>query len=583
VPEALREIGPEPVLDVVDEREEDRGEKRRRDADHRAERDETQVRRPTERSLRHRRLGVHSAVAQRGGAYSRLGRDRPCAARHHCRVGDGPEPLGLDDERSIEELGAALRAADFTVERLESTLQTHEVSSRPVDTLAHLRRLTGDDPFSTLTAHFVLGAPVGASAMETALTPIELDRFLRLRLSQRDGDELRPLVRLVPHGDYYIASDLERGSETGPPSDFVPGIQAPTVTLAKLAVRRPVDAALDLGTGCGIQALLAAKHSGTVVASDINPRAVRFAAFNLRLNSVDNVELREGNGFDALEPRRFGLLVSNPPYVISPDSTYLYRDSGLRGDELCRRLVEQAPAFLEEGGFAHFLVSWAHEQEEWAAPLRDWVSGSGCDAWLLHFGSHDPVSHAANWLRPLAESDAGLFAEGLDRWLTHLKELGFEAIGYGAVVLRRRSGVSNWVREDVLPLDRLEAAGEHTQRIFAAQDFLDGLGDDGLLRARLALADSDRFEQTLIRRDGGLAIESQTLRLVDGFGFTVGVDRYTAALVPLFDGEAALSEVLAKAASSVELDDDERERFVPAALPVVRRLLELGFLVPAPS
>jgi hypothetical protein len=79
------------------------------------------------------------------------------------------------------------------------------------------------------------------------------------------------------------------------------------------------------------------------------------------------------------------------------------------------------------------------------------------------------------------------------------------------------------------------------------------------------------------------SVESQTLRLVDGFGFTVGVDRYTAALVPLFDGEAALSEVLAKAASSVELDDDERERFVPAALPVVRRLLELGFLVPAPS
>jgi hypothetical protein len=495
-------------------------------------------------------------------------------------VGDGPEPLGLDDERSIEQLGAALRGADFTVERLESVLQTHELSSRPVDTLAHLRRLTGDDPFSTLTAHFVLGAPVRASAMEAALAPIELDRFLRLRLSRRDGDDLRPLVRLVPHGDYYIASDLERESAAGPPSDFVPGIQAPTVTLAKLAVRRPVDAALDLGTGCGIQALLAAKHSEGVVASDVNPRALRFAAFNLRLNGVDNVELREGNGFDALEPRRFGLLVSNPPYVISPDSSYLYRDSGLRGDELCRRLVARAPAFLEEGGFAHFLVSWAHEPDEWAAPIRGWVSGSGCDAWLLHFGSHDPVSHAANWLRPLAEYDAGLYAEGLDRWLSHLRKLGFEAIGYGAIVLRRRSGASNWVREDVLPLDRLEAAGDHTQRVFAAQDFLEEIGDERLLQARLALAEANRFEQTMTRRDSGLAVESQSLRIVEGFGFTVGVDRYTAALLPQFDGETALSEVLARAAASVELDEDERERFVPAALPVVRRLLELGFLVP---
>ena len=84
------------------------------------------------------------------------------------------------------------------------------------------------------------------------------------------------------------------GAETS--FDFVPGIQSPSVTLAKLAVRRRVAAALDLGTGCGIQALLAAKHAEHVVATDVNPRALAFAGFNARLNGIDNIEFRLGNG-----------------------------------------------------------------------------------------------------------------------------------------------------------------------------------------------------------------------------------------------------------------------------------------------
>ena len=62
--------------------------------------------------------------------------------------------------------------------------------------------------------------------------------------------------------------------------------------------------------------------------------------------------------------------------------------------------------------------------------------------------------------------------------------------------------------------------------------------------------------------------------------FTVGVDRHTASLLPHFDGAGTLAEVLAAAAGTFELEPAERDAFVPAALPVVRRLLELGFLAP---
>jgi methylase of polypeptide subunit release factors len=490
-------------------------------------------------------------------------------------------PVMAGDASGIEQLRAALDRAGFSVDRLEAALGTHELSARHADTLVQVRRLEGGDPFSTLARLFVVGVAVESRAAAAALAPLEAQQLVRLGLARVDGDELVPLVRLVPHGDYYICSDLHHESALDTPSDYVPGIQAPSVTLAKLAVRRPVGAALDLGTGCGIQALLAAKHCERVVATDVNPRALTFAAFNIRLNGVDNVELRLGGALEPVEGDRFELVVSNPPYVISPDASFAYRDSGMAADDLCRGIVQGLPRFLADGGFGHVLVSWVHERDRWAEPLRGWVSGSGCDAWLLHFGSQDPLGHSAQWLAPLGETDPVEYERALDRWLAYLTDAGIEAIGYGAIVLRRRDGGENWVREDVVDLERLESAGEHTLRLFAAEDFLNGLADDGKLLGRpFELAAGARLEQTLAWDDGSRSVESQTLRFDDGFGFRVRIDRYTAGLLPYFDGTATLEEVLRRAAAQIELEPGDRERFVPAALPVVRRLVALGFLVP---
>jgi methylase of polypeptide subunit release factors len=489
-----------------------------------------------------------------------------------------PTPAADADERAYARVRDALRAADFTVERIGTVLGTTELSSRRTDVAVHARRL-GDDAFSVLARLFLLGFPVPAAAVDTVAATADLEA---LRVAACDADVARPQVRLVPHGDYLIASDFHP-AEGETPFDFVPGIQAPSVTLAKLAVRRPVARALDLGTGCGIQALLAAKHSERVVATDVNPRALAFAAFNARLNAVDNVDVRLGGGFEPAADERFDLIVSNPPYVISPDSDYAYRDSGLAGDALCRGLVAAAPDHLADGGFAHLLVSWsAATGDESAEPLRPWVEGSSCDAWLLHYRTDDLLTHAAGWLRPAAETDPGGFAPALDRWVGALERLGVEAVGYGAIVLRRRAGGGpGWVATERLPLDRLEPAGEHTLRVFAARDLLattTTLAD--LLEERLALVEQHRLLQVLAARGGGFTVEGQTLELTDGLGLQIGIDRHTASLLPHLDGRP-LREALAAAATTFDLGALERERFAPAALPIVARLLELGFLVRA--
>ena len=147
---------------------------------------------------------------------------------------------------------------------------------------------------------------------------------------------------MVPHDELLIVSDR---SETGAEAraDHVAGVHRPSLMLSHLTVRQHVETALDVGTGNGIQAILAARHSGRVVATDVNARALEFAAFNAALNGVENVEMREGSFFEPVEGERFGLVTCNPPYVISPESSFLFRDSGMEGDAVSRHVVE-APA-----------------------------------------------------------------------------------------------------------------------------------------------------------------------------------------------------------------------------------------------
>jgi methylase of polypeptide subunit release factors len=67
---------------------------------------------------------------------------------------------------------------------------------------------------------------------------------------------------------------------------------------------------MDLGTGGGIQAMLAARHAHRVVGTDINPRALAFARLAMQINGIHNVDLRQGNMFDPVREERFDLIVS---------------------------------------------------------------------------------------------------------------------------------------------------------------------------------------------------------------------------------------------------------------------------------
>lgn len=231
-----------------------------------------------------------------------------------------------------------------------------------------------------------------------------------------------------------------------------------------------------------------------------------------------------------------------------------------------------------EGGFAHLLIGWLLQGEDWEARPRSWIEGNECDAWLLLGVVRDPVSHAAVWNEEQA-GDAVTYAETLDRWLDYLDELGADAVIEGAVILRRRSGARNWFRADRIPAGRPTPASDHVLRVFDAHDHLTGLtNEEALLDESPRVLDRVRVEQELTFGDGGYVVESMTLVLDEGLGFRAGIDQNTASLVPFLDGTRTLRQAIENAARIRGVDGEDLQEFTKGALALVKTMLELGFL-----
>jgi hypothetical protein len=480
--------------------------------------------------------------------------------------------IATSDREAIATLRAVLADAGYDSAGIKRALGTDGPFERDDNLPLYLRALPSGGRLPTLIRLFFLGVPVAAEKAAAALAPLSVERLEALGLlAPRDGG-VGATVDLTPTDEFLLAYDrAERGIEE---REHVMGISPATKLLAYLTIRRPVETALDLGSGSGVHSILAAKHARSVVAADLNPRALEFTAFNALLNGFENVECRLGDLFEPVEGERFDLLVCNPPYVVSPESTLVYRDSGLPGDAFCEQLVRRMPEFLAQGGLAHVLVSWVHgRSDDWSARPRAWVAGNGCDALLLRFRTHEPLAYAAGSNVRLRRRDADEFGRVVDRWTAYYEELGIEAISWGAIVLRRRRG-ENWICAHSPSAERLGPASDHVQRLVDAQDRLAALGDDrALLDESLALVPSHRLDQTVVLRGGDEEVEASLLRLLDGLRFQVQVDGPTTRVLSLLDGERTLRDVLEEASAL------EPGLTVDAALGGIRQLVELGFLV----
>jgi methylase of polypeptide subunit release factors len=434
------------------------------------------------------------------------------------------------------------------------------------------------DPLATLVRLFVCGQTESIEATAAALGPLPVDRAAPLL--ELDGDGVRAALELEPYGDWWVVADLSAGMRPGLrlPTDHVLGIGGASTTLAGATLRTPVDTALDLGTGSGVQALHLSTHAARVTATDFSERALTFAATTAALNGLD-WELLRGDLVAPVAGRRFDLVVSNPPFVAGPGTTlHTYRDSGRAGDALCAELVAAAPGMLNPGGHMQFLANWLHvEGEDWQDRIAGWLAGTGLDAWVIQREVSDPVAYVNLWLSDASEDPAQQPAIAA-AWLDWFDAAKVSAVGFGLVTLRAGGNEDPTVRIEAMRQTLDSPLAPIIGDWFAREDWLRAHTFGELLDARVRTADGLQLRQEATRGPEGWEVGRQLLALTDGARWIEEIDPVAVALVAACDGNVTLRDLVDVLAAAHGVPADA---LAEVAVPLVAHLVERGILLPA--
>jgi methylase of polypeptide subunit release factors len=466
---------------------------------------------------------------------------------------------------------------DYTAAALRSELALNALPSRRLCTLPPMLERTRESTArNTLARWFFIGVPVANEQAASCVPDWALRLMLESGMLAPQGDTIVPSVRITPVAGLLVASDCALNLELPGQSELVLWPNPTTALLSRFTIRSHSRRTLDLGAGCGLQALEAASHSGVVVATDLNPRAVEFAAFNASLNEVDNIEFRTGDCFEPVAGETFDRIVANPPFFVTPSTNHLFSDSGMELDRFCRKLAREAPAHLNEGGYFQMICEWAQvEGERWQDRILSWLEGSSCDAWVLKGPTHSPQAYAQSRFQeiaPYAPDDGDkMFSE----WMDFYRRRKVEAIHGGMIVMRLRQG-GNWVRFDDVPENPRRPFGDSVQQMFASRDFLEANAPEELmLAARFKLSPDAELDQRLRQLDGKWQPASVMLRLNSGLSFSQPLQPLVAEFVGACDGSRTLGESIEELAAKVDADPDQVRR---ECLAVMRRLIERGFI-----
>jgi methylase of polypeptide subunit release factors len=501
-----------------------------------------------------------------------------------------PEP----DTRLCRDLAGDLRDAGFTAEALRDSwgAAADDAIARGLRSPASRALGDRDDALAVLGRLLVLGMPQAEASVDRALVRAGAEGLARLGLAKVADGQVHPLAVVRPQsyadasgsGQWWIASDLDEAALGGPlPEDHVLGVGGASLTLAGLQLPTPARRGLDIGAGCGIQALRARAHTANVVATDISARALGFTRLNALLNGIDGIEVRLGSLFDPVAGEQFDRIVSNPPFVITPRvadvPAYEYRDGGMVGDDVVAAFVRGVGAHLAPGGVAQLLGNWeTRDGVPGLERVRGWVDSSTVplDAWVVERESLDPLSYAELWVRDggtLAGTPG--FARLVDAWLDDFAARGVTEVGFGYLLLRRPAeGAPTLSRYESLHTALAgEGLGAHLAAALDAHDRLAEVDDAGLAASVFVVApDVTEARHHLPGAEDPTVIE---LRQGGGFGRALGVDPGLAALVGACDGDLPVGVLVDAIADLLEVDAAALRADL---LPRVRELAFIGFL-----
>nr|WP_156399626.1 methyltransferase [Rhodococcus sp. Leaf278] len=436
-------------------------------------------------------------------------------------------------------------------------------------------------PLGVLVRLFLLVDDCPESDVADAIAPLTVRAAIEAGILHRTGSTVRTLLDIRPldagHGTRWIVSDPDgsmRVAETA--ADHVLGVGQASLSLLRGTPTSPVSTVLDVGTGCGVQAVHACAYAEQVTATDISPRSMDLAAATMALNGL-RVELLHGSWFEPVAGRRFDRIVANPPFVVGrAEVQHSYRDSGLDLDGASALMIGQAPAHLAPGGTAAILASWVHVRgEDWRTRVASWLPAHGVDAWVVERDVADPALYVGTWMR-----DGGLdprdpdAAEVAQSWLDHFAAADVEGIGFGFVYLRATDTPSDLLAEE-LTHGFSDPLGNESVEYFAR---LDWLREHDILDSVLTLDPDTALERVYLPGDEGWAQVAVRVHRGNGPQWQHDVDELGAALLAGLrpDGlpVGELVELLAAA------HDEDPEDLAAHAVTMMQGLVRHGLVLP---
>lgn len=512
----------------------------------------------------------------------------PDFAPEYARVTDTPRS---DNYARLVRLRERLTALNYTYDAVQELLGANAADAMArdqvvpgiwrVEQILRGEYSTEQKNLARLLAFFLLARPL-SEAEAAEVFGDTLQDFADAALIERDAaDCWTASVDLRPHAaddgtEIYVAADLGAHQRPGVlRKDHVLGIGHASLTLAQITERTPVERALDVGTGCGIQTFHLLAHARHVTATDISERALAFTRFNLLLNAPaldinpqspqDRVSLREGSLLDPVAGEFFDLVVSNPPFVITPrvagesaEEQFTYRDGGLPGDEIVSTMVRRLPSVLVPGGRAQMLGNWEiirdsadpESPRPWDERVRAWVEEAGAEAWIIQRETLSPASYAETWLKDASENrDRKHYEQTYLAYLNDFESRNVHSIGFGMIWLRRPS--EDTAAGLAAPLLRFEEITYPIQQPIARAltesvrryDRLAAMDDEALLAAHLEVAEDVTEERH--GRPGAEHPSVILLRAGSGLCRTQLLSTETAGFASASDGELAVGQIVA--------------------------------------
>lgn len=201
-----------------------------------------------------------------------------------------------------------------------------------------------DERHQDLFSFLFLGEPISRNCLQREIDIELLDYLYDIEIINRDEKHywMNNYVLTSYCNCYFLVSNVFY-YPTCQSIEQKPYIGVDTYWLSRAIINKAHGMVLDLCTGSGIQAILAAKTADKVVAIDIDEQSLKIAEFNAFLNALDEkIEFRHGNLYERIcKHEAFDLIISNPPFIPIPKEInfHVCGDGGEDGANIIRKIL----------------------------------------------------------------------------------------------------------------------------------------------------------------------------------------------------------------------------------------------------